>query len=868
MVLEDLWSAIIRDGRYVPQHYWRRVEPNEKKRTQLLRPDQSVPEEAWKKIVRLAREDRTRSMSEQLELERFRHERARTFFGRTEIIKQLVSFLLRPGANNSVQDMVRIVHAPPGRGKTALLCKLAEELRVIKPTIDVIECYIGATNRLSDEIGLQRRILDLLEPQDSTETCEQIAALNPDRISAKFKAALRRRQKPLAILIDAVDQLQFGSDLYWLPRDVLPKVKFIVSCVELKRNISDSAGELPFEPLAKIRERYPETDVALSPLESDDVREIAATMLSDYGKKLGSAPLQEIANLQPAREPLYLAVLMRELRALSGQDINGLVGSMIAQARDKTPNVEALFSSMIKRLEVFGPRALAEWFQALMLAREGLSPAVCSEVLAAHYCEKGDLGEKGRRKSHRIRRAIRPYLQTREGRLEFFHQALTSAVRRAYPIKNRAVTHAKLAAALNRVWHERNDFHALAEYLYHLIEAGDWDSVFEVMTNHKKLAERFEKLRDGHRFTLDIDAAYNKATKEKRFSVARNIIRSFIEILESNHVQSTGFNLSKVNSWLLYRKSRSPSNSSFYEILIRTGAQSDKCMAALRDLAENKRNIVFRSRNILAGVLRRNGRLDEAESMLRPLFNDRSVRMANNGPSVLQRLSVRLCGIVRYIDELEGLNAYELGYLVFLRGDLRGARSWFLYGTACCHASGDETGAWISRCLAANCDFIDGYKVRKFLATLKKAQIVFERRAEEGDPNAQRWIFNMFKAKIEASVASNNPTEARCLYVNLFDNPWVKENADTRFLRWYDGLVAATEGRHRDAVKIFRQFFEEMADNVPEEHARHLMHFGSSLHSAGDEQAACNAWHAALGLPEDNGNRPWQRRIRIMLKDM
>ena len=281
-------------------------------------------------------------------------------------------------------------------------------------------------------------------------------------------------------------------------------------------------------------------------------------------------------------------------------------------------------------------------------------------------------------------------------------------------------------------------------------------------------------------------------------------------------------------------------------------------------MPEAQRDLVFRCRSRLGGLLRREGKLEDAENLLKPLLGDQTVVRAKSGPSRIKRLGVRVRSIVRRPDDRAGLDAYELGYIAFLRGELKSARRWFLYGFNLGLASGDRSGAWISRCLAANCSFIANNNSRESSRVLRKARPIFEEGTRRGDANAQRWIMNVIAHSLEVAVHENDAVEARRLHTNLVNDPWVSEYVDEIWLLRFDAMLAKVEGRYEDSANDYRRFLDHIKSDA-EQYARYLLDYGLVLEHLGEDEAARKVWQSAGALPPDRGNKPWQDRIQRLL---
>jgi hypothetical protein len=845
-VLEDLWSATLRDERYARRSIWKNVEPRARARRHVLRSDAPIPRETWQRFVDEARRARTPLDVEERELARFRRERTRWFCGREHELGALKAFALGqgPAADNG---QVVVVHGPPGRGKTALLCKLVDVLAG-QEKVEVISCFVGAADRLSDETGLLGRLMDLLEPNAPSREN------NVDQLRGSLAAALHRRRRPLAIVIDGLDQLYSGAEMAWLP-SVLPKpVRMVLSCADFAR-ITDVTPP-PIDPLKVLRERLPAGSFFAIPiLDDSDIKAVATRFLGEHGKALEPGQLEAIVALRQAADPLYLIILLRELRALAGLQLQERVSEAIAAAADAV-TAGALFEQVMERLEVLGEPGVATWMRVLSVARDGLSPAVLAEILAAEH------GEPARPIAHRVRRGIRSYLQTRNGRSAFFHRAMIDAALRRYaPTRqSRRAAHASIGHALSHAWTSKQDAYAMVERLYHLVAAEDWDGVLQLLGDHAGLAQALNDPDRGRRFVLDVDFAYEHAHECDREDVAKRIVDAFLALLESEPGRQAPFDLDHVNAWLLYRP-----RTAFLRALIEVGAQSGHDLLSLN---EEMRTLALGSRIRLGGLLRREGRLAEAEAVLVGLLG--AADMNATPPRFAGRLGVRLGGLLRQADTRPSIIAYEIGYIAFLRGDLLVARRWFLYSDALARAAKDATRAWISRCVAHNCAFVGSRKTRVFEKTLVRAHRIFTHHASRGDPNAQRWLMNVAAHRLEIAMLRNDVDATRQMHAALLADAWVRQIAPADFMERFNGLLALAEHRFADAATAFGQLVGGQVlgpENRYEQLARHALDYGLALVAAGDRAGARAIWQQALALPADAGNRLWQARIRSLMAD-
>ena len=149
-----------------------------------------------------------------------------------------------------------------------------------------------------------------------------------------------------------------------------------------------------------------------------------------------------------------------------------------------------------------------------------------------------------------------------------------------------------------------------------------------------------------------------------------------------------------------------------------------------------------------------------------------------------------------------------------------------------------------------------------------RAHRVFERNASLGDPNAQRWLMNVAAHRLEIAVSRADANATRQMHAALLSDAWVRQIAPPNFMLRFNALLAITERRFGDAVTAFGQFIGDQTltpNNTYEQLARHALDYGRALLASGDRNRAVNVWQAALSLPTDAGNMPWQQRIRAAL---
>lgn len=505
LVLDDLWSGVLRDPRVVSKEVWRQAlgaDPD----TDSVYTDESqpIPPELWDKIVDLAKPAPKEPLdAEREQMDAFAASRLRWFQGRTPELGQLTSFL-----DDSAADAPRlaVLAAVPGQGKSALLAKLHNQL---KPSpYFVITHFVGATERSASAHALVERLLGELDRSGIAWPSEQQGQHEPKRDFNSLCQRLAHRlgdyagERRIVILLDALNQLSDERDLQWLPTRLGPGVRVMASCVEDASKSSDSPEQRVLQALAS--RRPAPLRVALGPLTQEDVRTIVVAYLKEYCKVLDREQVDAICALPQARNPLYLVVMLGELRTLGGNDMNRIVGELIASMPLDHPDTVSLFRWVLQRLEVFGQEAVQWWCLYLAHGHVGMSSHELADLLARK------LGPDAAATALLIERGLRRYLQRRSLQLDFFHGQLRQAVLQQYSAQVEvANVHSDIANYFrdladperNQSW-KGNSPRPFLEVVFHLAGAQHLDELCETLCDLRFVEAR---CRHGQVFELIAD---------------------------------------------------------------------------------------------------------------------------------------------------------------------------------------------------------------------------------------------------------------------------------------------------------------------------------------------------------------------------
>lgn len=489
-VLEDLWSGVLRDQRYVAKEAWRRVLGHDPSDDPVYTDEsQPIPEDFWSRLVEVAKPRPPDPLAaEAQEMAVYATGRLRRFTGRADQLRALTRFV---NDDLPIDDSrLCVVLGPAGQGKSALLAKLAADLA---GTRHYVLChFVGATEQSANVRAMLARLAGELDRAGIPGPEPAGPAANLETLSRSLAARLNdyEHETRIVLLINAVDQLAGGQDLAWLPHQLGSGVRIVFTCADA--GLADGSAA-PLGSALRARRPQPRL-VELPGLTEQDIHEIVVGYLEEYCKELEPAEIGKICQMEQARNPLYLLVMLNELRALGGNDMQRVVRSLIAGLPRTRPDTVSLFEWRLESLErAFGADQVREWCSYLCLGRVGMSSIELRELVAA-----GD-GEGDASMVPLIERGIRQYLQRRGGQLDFFHSQLRQAVKKRYLDFEEAYlrAHTAIAAYFRRKadpggkgeWtggHGR----ALSELPYHLAEGGRLDELFEVLTDFRFLERK------------------------------------------------------------------------------------------------------------------------------------------------------------------------------------------------------------------------------------------------------------------------------------------------------------------------------------------------------------------------------------------
>uniref|UniRef100_A0A3Q1HHR0 NACHT and WD repeat domain containing 1 n=1 Tax=Anabas testudineus TaxID=64144 RepID=A0A3Q1HHR0_ANATE len=255
-----------------------------------------------------------------------------------------------------------VVHGAAGMGKTALLCKLAQEMRgVLDPRAVVVIRLLSAHHPQRPDVDHVLRTICLqicmvcgLSPPLMLTTNTHVELL---RFFKNVLAQVSQQGNTLLIILDALDQLSdqhHAHKLHWLPTDVPPNIHLVVSMdtnseafanMRLKleslesffevERLSHDDGKLIMESNLRASQRTltPEqSDAVLQSFESTGCPLHLRLILSAAKRWTSSTPLSEIHLRANTQEMMSQLLLMLEEK--HGKELVGGALGYIALARE------------------------------------------------------------------------------------------------------------------------------------------------------------------------------------------------------------------------------------------------------------------------------------------------------------------------------------------------------------------------------------------------------------------------------------------------------------------------------------------------------------------------------------------------------
>ncbi|HPF86854.1 MAG TPA: DUF4062 domain-containing protein, partial [Candidatus Limiplasma sp.] len=369
-----------------------------------------------------------------------------------------------------------VIAAKAGIGKTSYLAHFIK-------TCDykVYYRFIGK----SDEANASETLaLSLLDELACEHRIQGSVPRDPDTLLRVYPSLLAQAAQSggFVIVIDALDQLSGGAETADFMLGSLPQgVKLIASIKQegsqaYISRISGYAQVLDIRPFDSMEDR----------------RRLVHAFLGSYLKKLDDNKMEVLLSAEETKNPLYLKVLLRELRVFGSHE--GLM-KVIRDHFGDTP--VSAFSAVLARLEhdpaycQVSMEALTEnVFGWLCCTPSGLSV----EELAQLLVRFGVAADRDAANDavNLLFRQLRPYLAARGGRVGFFFESFKTACKQRYTLrKPEAKWHAELALYFSE--QPISDPHRLLEQAYQYYHAGMTEALMAYLFSYRYMENKLAR---------------------------------------------------------------------------------------------------------------------------------------------------------------------------------------------------------------------------------------------------------------------------------------------------------------------------------------------------------------------------------------
>jgi nephrocystin-3 len=348
-----------------------------------------------------------------LEHESFGESRARGYVPRLGLFEGLDRILEQPAPS------VRVVTGESGGGKSALFAAWLQKRRGELPPRTFVH-YIGGTPESSTARSIVLRLMETIRswglvkervPDDFGEAVQ----LLPEWLGLAGDG----QDRGILIVLDALNQLESPHDqtLWWLPKQLPAGVRLLVST-------------LPGPAEEELKSRGLMEEYLFVPaLRDEEKKLIIASYLALFSRTLEQKHVTRLMGAPQTANPLFLKVVLDELRIRGRYEVLGNMISRMLKAKDPV----GLFKQVLVNLEEYDkerPNLVRDALGYLATARRGLTESELLQLLSS----SGNPANEPLPRSiwSPLYLALEESLVSRNGRLGFFHDFLRQAVEQEY----------------------------------------------------------------------------------------------------------------------------------------------------------------------------------------------------------------------------------------------------------------------------------------------------------------------------------------------------------------------------------------------------------------------------------------------------
>ncbi|MCX5801825.1 MAG: tetratricopeptide repeat protein [Candidatus Eisenbacteria bacterium] len=358
--------------------------------------------------------------------EAFAETRRRTYIGRLDYFVAL-------DRHAASDDGPLVLLGDSGSGKSSLLANWIDRWRKTHPRDFIFQHYIGGTPMRADHWALMFRLVAEIkrwtgDSEDLPRTGEDILKVF-DSWLVKLRNKAERASLRAIVVLDALNQLEDDDHarlLSWLPSHPFTgPLRLVVSTLPVEPPRDDPKAVVD-DPLKVVQERG-WISLCVQPLTPDERCRMVADYLKRFGKKLDTPSLERIAAAPATANPLYLKILLDELRVTGTHDrLDERLGGYLAM-KDIPSLLDAIFARYERDYELDRSGLVREALALIWAARCGLTEAELLFILRPM-----DRPQLPVASWTPLRSALEESLVDRAGVLNFAHDFFRVAVARRY----------------------------------------------------------------------------------------------------------------------------------------------------------------------------------------------------------------------------------------------------------------------------------------------------------------------------------------------------------------------------------------------------------------------------------------------------
>ncbi|MBR5504666.1 MAG: DUF4062 domain-containing protein [Methanobrevibacter sp.] len=415
---------------------------------------------------------------------------------------------------NGDDNRIFLLSAKAGLGKTMLLANFAKNFNENFSGIKLYKRFCGASDLSSQTLSLWKSLLYEAEIGEDAVFYPN----NTDELKRNMGDILNAiaSKGPSLIVLDAINQIPNGIDMLKWIKELPENLKMVIS---IKEDEGDKEFNQKLIDIKKKDELF--NNVELKELEEEKIVGLIENYLENYLKELSADQIEVIKNSDGSNNPLYLKILLAELRVFGSFE---QLKDEISKFGD---NPQTAFDHVLDRLEddektLPGDNIVPLIFSYLANARVGLS----EEELVSLIDAEDEIGldrEDIRGAVNVTLRQVRPFMAIKEKRHDFFYESFKLASEERYK-ENKIELNEKLAnyfkgqiidddSSSNLLFKDYSDCDAATKTLksrdynelpYHLAESNDLEGLKEVLSSYSFIKNKID-LSNVYNLILDYD---------------------------------------------------------------------------------------------------------------------------------------------------------------------------------------------------------------------------------------------------------------------------------------------------------------------------------------------------------------------------